>query len=146
MLKTRLYAQPKQDSIHSSRCTNNNNIKIGKYNISNFCEETLLIDNKLTFESHICRMFHSRSANNYTNRIHERAYDDHVSMLEELLRKDNNVSIHHRNIQILALEMFKITPNRSPQLMKVIFQERSLNYNITSNARFKTKNIWDGNN
>ena len=110
----------------------------------------VLIDNKLTFEPHVCRMFHSRSANNYTNRIHERAfrsvYDDHVSTLEELLQKDNNVSIHRRNIQILALEMFKITPNRSPQLMKDIFQERNLNYNITNNARFKTKNIWDGNN
>ena len=46
-------------------------------------------------------MFHSRALNNKINSIHERAlritYNDSKSTFEELLSKDNSVSIHHRN-------------------------------------------------
>ena len=46
-------------------------------------------------------MFHSRALNNKINSIHERAlritYNDRTSTFEELLNKDNSVSIHHRN-------------------------------------------------
>ena len=54
-------------------------------------------------------MFHSRALNNKINSIHERAlritYNDSKSTFEELLSKDNSVSIHHRNLQVLATEM-----------------------------------------
>ena len=53
-------------------------------------------------------MFHSRSLNNKINRIHERAlritYNDKSSNFQELLDKDNSVTIHHRNIRTLAIE------------------------------------------
>ena len=46
-------------------------------------------------------MFHSRPLNNTINSIHERAlwitYQDHISTFQELLNKDNSVSIHYRN-------------------------------------------------
>ena len=46
-------------------------------------------------------MFHSRSSNNEINRLHERClriiYNDKHSNFEELLVKDNSVSIHHNN-------------------------------------------------
>ena len=46
-------------------------------------------------------MFHSRISNNKINFIHERTlkitYNDRKSSFEELLRKGNTVSIHHRN-------------------------------------------------
>ena len=46
-------------------------------------------------------MFHSRTSNNKINFIHERTlkitYNDRKSSFEELLRKGNTVSIHHRN-------------------------------------------------
>ena len=55
-------------------------------------------------------MFHSRRLNNKINSIHERAlritYQDHISTFQELLNKDNSISIHHRNLQVLATEMF----------------------------------------
>ena len=55
-------------------------------------------------------MFHSRPVNNKINSIHERAlritYQDHISTFQELLNKDNSISIHHRNLQVLATEMF----------------------------------------
>ena len=48
--------------------------------------------------------FHSRALNNKINSIHERAliitYNDSKSTFEELLNKDNSVSIHHRNLRI----------------------------------------------
>ena len=58
-------------------------------------------------------MFHSRHLNNKINKIHERAlritYSDQSSTYKELLSKDNSVSIHHRNLQTLATEMFYIS-------------------------------------
>ena len=47
-------------------------------------------------------MFHDRGVENKINRVHERAlrcvYRDDISTFEELLRKDNSFTIHHRNI------------------------------------------------
>ena len=51
-------------------------------------------------------MFHSREINNKINRIHERSlrlvYSDKTSTFKELLDKDKSVSVHHKNIQVLA--------------------------------------------
>ena len=70
-------------------------------------------------------MFHSRALNNKTNSIHERAlritYNDSKSTFEELLNKDNSVSIHHRNLQVLAIEMFKIKNNMASEFFNEIF-------------------------
>ena len=50
-------------------------------------------------------MFHSRKFNNKINRMHEKylqvAYNDNTSY-EKLLEIDNFVSVHRRNIQIIA--------------------------------------------
>ena len=68
-------------------------------------------------------MFHSRSLNNKINSLHERAlritYGDRSSSFENLLKKDNSVSIHHRNIQALATEMFKVENNIAPENLSV---------------------------
>ena len=57
-------------------------------------------------------MFHSRKANNKINRLHERAlrliYNDYNSSFDQLLEKDGSVSIHHRNIHSLSVQMYKI--------------------------------------
>ena len=90
-------------------------------------------------------MFHSRNSNNSINIMFERAlrtvYNDKDSTFEKLLRKDNTVYIHHRNIQALATEILKIKQGISPELMKDILQERSLPYNLRNNANFTTYNV-----
>ena len=65
-------------------------------------------------------MFHSRALNNEINTIHERSlritYNDRTSTFEELLRKDNSVTIHHRNLQVLATELYKVENNMDPEI------------------------------
>ena len=52
-------------------------------------------------------MFCSRSANSKINKLHKKAlgivYDDYNSTFEELLMKDGSFTIHHQNIQTLAI-------------------------------------------
>ena len=54
-------------------------------------------------------MCHSCTNNKKTNKLNERClrivYNDKQSSFNELLEKDGSVSIHMRNIQILATEM-----------------------------------------
>ena len=73
-------------------------------------------------------MFHSKTLHNKINRIHERSlrivYNDDTSSFEELLRKDSSVSIHHRNVRALAIEMYKAKNNLSPQIVQNLFQIR----------------------
>ena len=82
-------------------------------------------------------MFHSRILNNKINRIHERTlritYNDKSSSFQKLLEKDNFVTIHHRNIKILATETCKFLQGLSPPLMNEIFVERNNNYSLRGN-------------
>ena len=90
-------------------------------------------------------MFHSRALNNKINSIHERAlritYGDRISTFQELLDKDNSVSIHHRNLQVLATEMFKIKNNMAPEFLNEIFNNRTVPYNLRRNPHFSSRNI-----
>ena len=66
-------------------------------------------------------MFHSRSLNNKINRIHERAlripYNVNSSSFQKLFEKDKPVTIHHRNIKILAAETYKFLQGLFQPLM-----------------------------
>ena len=76
-------------------------------------------------------MFHSRALNNRINDLHYRAlrliYQEGTMTFNEVLRKDGAVTIHHRNIQNVGIEMFKAKNNLSPTMMKEIFPDRNYN-------------------
>ena len=90
-------------------------------------------------------MCHSRSLNNRINRIHKRAlrivYEDYNLTYEELLIKSGSVEIHHRNLQILATEIYKSINNFSPLLMKEIFPIKDTKYNLRNENTFISRNV-----
>ena len=90
-------------------------------------------------------MCHSRKLNNKINAIHERTlritYGDRQSSFQQLLEKDNSVSIHHRNLQVLATEMFKISRNLCPELLNDIFLKRTNPYNLRRNDTFYSRQV-----
>ena len=49
-------------------------------------------------------------------------YQDCTSLFDDLQIKDGSVCIHHRNIQLVAIEMFKVKYNLCPEILKSLFQ------------------------
>ena len=86
-------------------------------------------------------MFHNRTLNNKINKLHERVlrlvYDDINLSFQDLLDLDNSMTIHQRNIQKLAIEMYKIKNNLSPIPMKDIFKEYVNTYDL------RNKRCWE---
>ena len=79
--------------------------------------------------------------NSERNYIHERflriVYKDNISSFEELLKKDQPVCIHHRNIQSLTIELFKVKNNLSNRITCDIFViTTNLDYNLRSQLDF----------
>ena len=57
-----------------------------------------------------------------------------------LLEKDSSVSIHDRNIQCLASEMYKVTNGLSPPVVSNIFTQKSCHsYNLRLNSQFSRR-------
>ena len=80
-------------------------------------------------------MFHSQKSNNKINLLHERAlrmiYNDQISSFQELLDKDNSFTVHHFNIQSLAIEMFKVINNIAATIIEDVFTTYH-SYNLQS--------------
>ena len=80
------------------------------------------------------------------NRLHERALrivynDDHLTF-NELLKLDNSVTIHHKNIQKVAIEVYKCIHDLSPSFMKDIFVNSGYNGpNLRCEKLFQMPNI-----
>ena len=73
--------------------------------------------------------------------LHERClriiYNDKQSSFTELLNKDSSVSIHIKNIQKLATEMFKSYKGLSPPIMDNVFKLRTENpYSLRQVSEF----------
>ena len=87
-------------------------------------------------------MFHSRKTNGKINKLHERCllivYNNNTSTYEEL-ETDNSVSVHFRNIQALAVELYKVVNGFSPDIM---YDVLPLSENNTRNKRtFHSRDI-----
>ena len=91
-------------------------------------------------------MLHSRKNNNKIKHLHERClhliYSDKKSSYENLLEKDNSASIHRKNIQALAIEMFKVKHKLCPEIAYDFFMERINNqYNLRNRPDFITPHV-----
>ena len=89
-------------------------------------------------------MFHCRTLNNRINHLHERSlrlvYEDFTSSFEELLILDGSVTIHHRNIQKMAIEMYKVYCGISSGIMNLVFPLNKGKQYPRSNA-FSSRNV-----
>ena len=78
--------------------------------------------------------------------MHESAlrivYNDYKLTFENLLELDNLVSIHHRNIRLLSIELYKVKHNLSNQVMSELFNLRNINYDFRSQTDFKLRPIY----
>ena len=87
-------------------------------------------------------MMHSRKLENKINKIHERSlrivYNDSNASFENLLERDQSVSVHQKNLQYLAIELYKRKNNLSPEIMNEVFMIRDIpHYNIRNFSEFQ---------
>ena len=67
---------------------------------------------------------------------------DNQSTFEELLEKDNTVSVHQPNFQFLAIELYKVLNGLSQDLMKDVFPLNDDSGYSTRNKRtFKSRHV-----
>ena len=89
-------------------------------------------------------MNHSRTLNNH-NGLHKTAlslvYNDFSSSFSELLEKDKSVTIHHRNLQTLAYEIFKVKQNMAPEILTEIFPQKESSYSLRNSITLQGRSI-----
>ena len=83
-------------------------------------------------------MFHNRTLNHKINRL---VYQNENLTFQELLDKDNSVTTHHKNLQKLATEMYKIKNHLSPLPMQELFTEKVNNHDLRNKRSWVTCNV-----
>ena len=70
-------------------------------------------------------MYCSRKSGKLFENIYKRAlrvaYSDFESSFENILSQKNDVMIHQKNLQLLAIEIYKTVKNLNPVFMKTYF-------------------------
>ena len=88
-------------------------------------------------------MFCSRTSSNMINKLHERslriALKDYSSNFNTLLENNNDISNHHRKIQALLIEVFKMKNELAPPIMESVLNKRFNNYNLRNFQEFVTE-------
>ena len=79
------------------------------------------------------------------NKLQERAlrlvYSDETSSYDQLLSKDGSFTIHERNLQKLAIEVYKFKNGFGPDIMNDIFKTKTHNYDSRNDTIFVPKKI-----
>ena len=95
-------------------------------------------------------MCHSRVINSKINKLHERAlrvvYKNNELTFQELLEMDNSFTIHDRNLQKLATEMYKVKNNLSPKPIQNLFKQVDNAENLRNNKNFEIPKVRTVNN
>ena len=84
-------------------------------------------------------IFHNRTLNNRVNK-QERALrlvrNDNTSSFYKLFQKDNSFTIHNRNIQKLAFEIYRVKHRIAPKKMRELFNEANVPYTLRQDVSF----------
>ena len=91
-------------------------------------------------------ILHRSNNNNKIKHLHEQSLrlicSDKKSSDENLLEKDKVVSIHHKNVEVLATEMFQVKHKLCPEIAGDIFMERTNNeYHLHNRLDFITSQV-----
>ena len=104
-------------------------------------------------------MCHNRTLNKKINKLHERAlrlvYKDKNLSFQQLLDKDKSFSVHERNLQKLALEMYKVKHGLCPKPFRDLFTMKAMGKNDfiipkvnnvnsgTETIRYRGPKVWE---
>ena len=92
----------------------------------------------------LIQMFHDRGLNAKVNKIQERAlrivYKNSHADYETMLKSDNAVSIHQRNLQYLMIEIYKTKRRPNPSFMSEIFEARDVQYDLRNKNTLRIPN------
>ena len=79
-------------------------------------------------------MFCSKKSNNMINKVHERVLRgilrEDLSDFQSLLQNNEGICRHHKNIQSLMIEMFKIKNDLALLILNSMFGRRNESYNF----------------
>ena len=64
-------------------------------------------------------------------------YQHRDSSFAEFFRKDNSLTIHQRNLQLLVTEMFELKIKCIPDIIKEMFETDNRNYNFRHDVLIK---------
>ena len=67
-------------------------------------------------------------------------YRNNSLCFDQLLQIDKSYNIYHKNIQILAIELYKVKNNLSNQIMQIFEKRQKVHYNL----RFQTDFVLPG--
>ena len=130
------------------KASNKLNALVRVANYMNFDQRRLIMKPFITSQFGYCPlvwMFRSRNLNNQINNIHERAlritYKDYNSTFQDLLEKDNSVTVYQRNLQVQATEIFKTKNGYNPPLMNEIFRFIEPSCNLRNSNSLQRTNV-----
>ena len=79
-------------------------------------------------------MLHNKRLGKKINTLHERTlliiHYGKTFSFNELLEKDNSVFIHQKNLQVLAMETYKVSKNMFLTILNNIFAGRATPFNL----------------
>ena len=90
-------------------------------------------------------MFCSRQSNNLINKAHERGLrltyrNETNKAFQQILRRNNESTIHQKKLQVLITEVYKILNGIAPPIMNSLFSFRTNIHNIRNFQEIFTEN------